>query len=54
MKVSGLMIKPRDSEYTLILMVQDMKANGFKISNMEWVLNNGQMVQSMKVFMTKA
>lgn len=54
MRVSGLKIKPMVLESTLITMEVDMKVNGSKISNMDTVLSNGQMVQSMRVNTNKA
>lgn len=53
MRASGPRIKPMDMEFTLISTEVDMKVNGFKISNMDSVLSNGQMVPSTKVNMSK-
>jgi len=47
------MIKLMDMVYIAILMALDMKENGKKISNTEWVLKPGQMVQNSKVNMYK-
>ena len=52
-KESGQTIKLMVSEFTLTIMEADTKVNGTKISNMVKVLNNGQMVQSMKVTTNK-
>ena len=54
MKASGLKIKPMDSEFILIITEVDMKDNGFRINNMDMVLNNGLMEQSTKASMNKA
>lgn len=42
------MIKLTEPESILTWMVPDMKDNGVKINNMEWVVKNGLMVLTMK------
>ena len=48
MRANGLKIKLMAMGYTLILMVADMKDNGFKINSMDMESNNGQMVLNMR------
>jgi hypothetical protein len=47
------MIKHMVMVFTAILMVQDMKENGKKISNTVWVLRLGQMAPNSKDNMSK-
>jgi len=47
-RVNGSMTRPMVMVFTLILMEVDMKGSGSKISNMDWDLNSGLMVLSMK------
>ena len=48
MRESGLKIKLMVSVFTLTIMEVDMKANGFRISNMAMESNNGQTVPNTK------
>ena len=54
MMASGKMIKLMEMGFTVILMVQNMKATGLKISNMGKVLKPGPMGLVMKVTMSMA
>ena len=54
MMVSGKMIKLMGKVFTVILMVQNMKATGQKTNNMDMVLKLGLMVLVMKVTMFMA
>ena len=48
-KENGRMIKHTELEYILMLMDQDMRANGLKTSSMGTELRDGQMELHMKV-----
>ena len=54
MKVTGEMTKLMERVYILTWITQDMRVIGLKISNMDTVLNNGQMEHLMKATMLKA
>lgn len=53
-RVNGKMTRPMVMEFTPISTEADTRDNGFKTSSTAWVLNSGQMVQSMKVCTSKA